>query len=185
MNTRQFASGAAVLAAAVVLAVVAAPAFADKGGNHGGGGTTTTTNSGGGSGGGGGGGGNSAPAATSSIALATVNGAAGAQPTLGASVTFATVAAGLSGSEWPMVSLACFEDVDHNGVVNTTVGGPDQVYGELDPPSSVFSLGGGSSLWLVVGGSATCTADLMAYGFKGGSETVRTLASTGAWAAAG
>jgi len=83
------------------------------------------------------------------------------------------------------VALSCFEDLNGNGVTDMTVGGPEQVYGELDPPSAVFSLGAGSSLWLEIGGSATCTADLMAYGWKGGVETVRTLATTGNWAAAG
>jgi hypothetical protein len=175
MNTRQFASGAAVLAAAVLLAVVAAPALADKGGSHGGGS---------GSGGSGGGGG-AVTSTVSSIALASVNGAAGAQPTLGASVTFATTVESLSGNEWPMVALSCFQDVNLDGVVDSTVGGPDQVFGVLDTPSAVFSLGGGSSLWLDRGGAATCKAELFAYGFKGGAETVRQLATTGNWAAAG
>ena len=172
MNTRQFASGAAVLAAAVLLAVVAAPALADKGGNGGGNG-------------GGGGGGNAPTSTTSSIAIASVNGAAGAQPTLRSNVTFATTAAGLSGNEWPMVVVSCFQDVNGDGVVDTTVGGPDQVYGGMDTPSATFTLGGGSSLWLQRGGAATCTAELDAYGWKGGSETGRTLATTGNWAAAG
>lgn len=172
MNTRQFASGAAVLAAAVLLAVVAAPALADKGGNGGGGN-------------GGGGGGNAPTSTTSSIALASVNGAAGAQPTLQSSVTFATTVAGLSGNEWPMVVVSCFQDVNLDGVVDTTVGGPDQVYGGMDSPSASYLLGGGSSLWLVRGGSATCNAELFAYGFKGGSETIRSLATTGDWAATG
>jgi hypothetical protein len=104
---------------------------------------------------------------------------------LGDTVTFTSTVEKLKGNEWPMVALSCFQDVNLDGVVDSTVGGPDQVFGVLDTPSAVFSLGGGSSLWLDRGGAATCKAELFAYGFKGGAETVRQLATTGNWAAAG
>jgi hypothetical protein len=150
------------------LTAVAAPAFADKGGgssssNN----TTSTAKSGGGSGGSGG----PSHTASATIAIATVDGTPMAASTLtapalkvGDSLTFATTAGSLAGWEYPMVAVSCYQ-------------GSDLVFTQLDTPSASFMLGGYSSIWLDLGGSASCHADLDAYGWKNGVESVRTLAS--------
>lgn len=153
--------GTYMASAAVILvaAVFALPAFA---GNKGGGSNPTT----------------------SSITIASVDGAAAPlSPTtkLGDTLTFNTTVQSLAGWQHPMVGVSCYQDVNGDGVINTSVTGPDVVYTELDPPSSSFMLGGYSSLWDANGGGATCRADLMAYGFKNGVEYIQNLASTGNW----
>lgn len=149
----------------VVLAACAAPAFAAKGGGF---------------------------ATTSSIAIATVEGgamAAGAQsptPALGDKLTFRTTVEPLAGWEYPMVALSCYQDVNGDGKVDTNLLGPDVVFTWLDKPSATFTVGGYSSIWtLRGGGDAVCRAELDAYGWKGGKQSVRVLASTGSWTAAG
>jgi hypothetical protein len=133
---------------ALTLAVAVAPAVADKGGNGGGKGN--------------GGSGDSATV-PSTITLDQ----AGQTLTLGDSVTFTTSAVGLRGTEYPMVYVECSSDAD---------GTP--VYGQLDYPNAVFVLGGGSSQWWLVGGSAECRAHLYSYGGKtqGGYDEIRELA---------
>ena len=149
----------------VVLAACAAPAFAAKGGSS---------------------------ATTSSIVIATVDGGsmvAGVQsPTaaLGDNLTFRTTVEPLAGWEYPMVALSCYQDVNGDGKVDTNLLGPDVVFTLLDKPSATFTLGGYSSIWTVRGGGeAVCRAELDAYGWKGGKQSVRVLASTGDWTAAG
>jgi hypothetical protein len=160
----------------VCIAVAAAPALAGKGGS-------------GGSGGGGGG----TPPPSSSIAIASVDGVAAAPtkaPTLklGDTMTFATTVAPVAGWESPMVVLSCYQDVNGDGVVDTSLGGPDIVYSWLDNPGAVFSLSGQgqTSRWTLRGGGpATCRADLDAYGWKSNQESVRLLATTGNFAVSG
>jgi hypothetical protein len=149
----------------VVLAACAAPAFAAKGGGS---------------------------ATTSSIEIATVEGGAmtaSAQSpaaSLGDKLTFRTTVQPLAGWEYPMVALSCYQDVNGDGKVDTNLLGPDVVFTWLDRPSATFTLGGYSSIWtLRGGGEALCRAELDAYGWKGGKQSVRVLASTGNWAAAG
>ena len=148
----------------VVLAACAAPAFAAKGGSS---------------------------ATTSSIVIATVDGgamaAAGVSPAaLGDNLTFRTTVEPLAGWEYPMVALSCYQDVNGDGKVDTNLLGPDVVFTLLDKPSATFTLGGYSSIWTVRGGGeAVCRAELDAYGWKGGKQSVRVLASTGDWTAAG
>lgn len=130
------------------------------------------------------------PAATvsASISIATVNGAAytGQTPALGDTLTFNTTVPKLAGYEYPMVAVSCYQDVNGDGTVDASITGPDVVYTQLDHPSAVFTLGGYSSIWTLRGGGpAVCRADLDAYGWKGGVESIRVLASTGDWAAAG
>jgi hypothetical protein len=85
-----------------------------------------------------------------------------------------------------MVALTCYQDVNGDGVVDTSVSGPDIVFAQLDKPSATFTLGGYMSIWtLRGGGSALCRAELDAYGWKGGKESIRVLASTTQWTAAG
>ena len=149
------------------LALMATPALAGKG--------TPTT-----------------PVGGSSIAIASINGtvmgAAASSPTpkLGDTLTFRTTVSGLSGGEYPMVGVSCYQDVNGDKVVDTGLSGPDIVFSQLDTPSATFKLGGYSSIWLNRGGgSATCRADLYAYSWKGGKESTRVLATTGSWLAAG
>jgi hypothetical protein len=139
-------------------------------------------------------GGNSAPSSGSgsSIAIASINGgvvsaASGSQTAkLGDALAFATSVERLAGNEYPLVSLTCYQDVNHDGTVNTSITGPDIVFGDLDKPDATFELGGWSP-WTVTygGGAATCRADLDAYGWKGGQESIRVLATTGDFAVSG
>ena len=85
---------------------------------------------------------------------------------LGGYAGFETNAVGLAGWEYPMVAVWCYQS-------------SDLVYMELNKPATEFLLGGSSSDWLRNGGSANCEADLYAYGWKGGKESVRNLANTG------
>lgn len=137
-------------------------------------------------------GGSGAGSLPPSITIATVDGtsmaAATVKPTpkLGDRLTFATTVPALAGWEYPMVVVSCYQDVNGDGTVDTNMLGPDLVYGELNPPSSTFTLGGASSIWTQSGGgSATCRAELDAYGWKGGKESIRVLATTGDWLAQG
>jgi hypothetical protein len=99
-------------------------------------------------------------------------------PRLGDSVTFTTVADGLAGWEYPMVVTSCYQDVNGDGTVDTSLLGPDVVYTWLDTPDAGFLLGAYSSIWTLRGGGpAECRADLDAYGWKGGKESTRVLAS--------
>ena len=129
---------------------------------------------------------------TSSIAIASIDGtslaAATVKPTpkLGDTLNFATTAAGLSGPEYPMVDLTCYQDVNGDGFVDTSLLGPDIVFSWLDTPSASYTLGGYSSIWTLRGGGpAVCRADLVAISWKSGKESSRQLATTGRWAAAG
>jgi len=153
------------LVAALALAV-AAPAIAGKGGNGGG--------------------------STSSIAIASINGttlnarAAPATPKLGDVLTFATTVEKLAGWEYPMVVVSCYQDVNGDGRVDTNMLGPDIVYSWVDGPNAEFLLGAYDSIWKQRGGgAATCRSELDAYGWKGGKESTRVLASTGDWTASG
>jgi hypothetical protein len=185
----------------VAALAVAAPAIADKGGNpHGGNGggggsdatatptptpssttvssTTVNSNNGHGSVGG------SQKSGDPSISIATVDGVAMAattrpEPPHGSFLTFNTAAGSLAGWEYPMVEVSCYQDVDGNGTVDTNLFGPDLVFDSLNTPSSTFELAGGH--W--TGGAAVCHGTLYAYGWKGGVESIRSLASTYDWTA--
>jgi hypothetical protein len=103
-----------------------------------------------------------APAAgTSSIALESYS-----DLRLGGYAGFDTNAVGLAGWEYPMVAVWCYQS-------------GDLVYMALNKPATEFLLGGAASAWVTNGGGATCEADLYAYGWKGGNESIRNLASTG------
>jgi hypothetical protein len=128
--------------------------------------------------------GNKSGGATSSIRLASVDGAAAPiSPTtkLGDSLAFATTVQSLPGWQYPMVAVSCYQDVNRDGVVDTSITGPDVVYMQLDKPSSTFMLGGYSSSWIDRGGTALCRADLYSYGWKSGIEHTQVLATTGTW----
>jgi hypothetical protein len=161
------------LALLLCLAVAAAPALAGKGGNSGGGGS-------GGSGG----------TASSSIAIASVDGvtAAGTRspaPARGDAVTFATSVEPIAGWEYPMVVVSCFQDVNGDGNLDMSTFSPDKVYAAVDKPDATFTLGGAWSKWTDRGGSATCHAELDAYGWKANQQSIRVLATTASWVAAG
>lgn len=187
----------------VVALAVAAPAIADKGG---------TPNGGNGGGGGGGGetptatptptpdttasspttssngkkGGANNSTADPSISIATVNGVAAASilspsPRHGDVVTFASDAGSLAGWEHAMVVVSCYQDLNGNASIDTTLTGPEKVWAQLDMPDTAFAVGGGSSSWTQ--GSAKCRSDLYAYGWNGGQQSIRFLASTAEWTA--
>lgn len=117
-------------------------------------------------GGHGGGGGTTADA---SIALNTSTSARIAAPSLGSSVTF-TVTYPTS-VKTPRVEVLCYQ----NGAL---------VYGEAGSPGDTFVLGGGGSLWLTAGGSASCVANLYYFTWKAGQPATTYLASTSFDAAA-
>jgi hypothetical protein len=120
-------------------------------------------------------------AGDSYIALSSGDGttaAVTAEPSLGSDVSFDSYAAGLAGWEDAMVALSCYQDVNGDGVIDTNLLGPDVVYTWLDTPDASFQLGAYSSIWtLRGGGDAECRADLDAYGWKGGKQSIRVLAS--------
>lgn len=84
---------------------------------------------------------------------------------LGSRVTFTTTVAGLTGNEYAMIYLKCMQ-------------GGEVVYGQLDAPDTTFVLGGGSSPWWGLGGTADCVGYLKAYSTRGGPDSVRVLAHT-------
>ena len=84
---------------------------------------------------------------------------------LGGYAVFDTNAVGLAGWEYPMVAVWCYQS-------------GDLVYMALNKPATEFLLGGAASAWVTKGGPATCEADLYAYGWKGGQESIRNLANT-------
>lgn len=115
------------------------------------------------------------PIATeSSIALDT------ATPRLGEYVSFTTTVEKLAGWEYPMVDVQCYQDVNEDGYIDTTLLGPDVVFTWLEHPDYPILLGGGWSIWKDRGGGpAECVANLDAYGWKGGRQSIRILATTG------
>jgi hypothetical protein len=128
----------------------------------------------------------------SSIALASINGgdmaklAAMPTPKLGDTLKWATNVESLAGWEYPMVVVSCYQDVNGDKLVDTNMLGPDIVYSWVDKPDASFLLGAYDSIWKQRGGGdATCRAELDAYGWKGGKQSVRILASTGDWTASG
>jgi len=131
-------------------------------------------------------GGTSAPP-TSQIWVATIDGDAMTAPLtaapaldLGDRITFGTKIEPLAGHEYPMVAVSCYQDVNGDGRVETSLTGPDIVYSWLDTPSATYPLGGQSSIWtLRGGGDAVCRADLDAYAVKGGKQSIRVLKSLG------
>jgi hypothetical protein len=82
---------------------------------------------------------------------------------LGGVVGFDTTVVGLTGSENAGISVQCSQN-------------EQVVYMEFDSVGTEFKLGGDSSPWLTNGGPASCEADLSAYGWKGGQESIRLLA---------
>jgi hypothetical protein len=147
-RTLRMISTLAALAAVVALG---APSMAAKPPKGGGGGGTTQTGS--------------------SIAIDTVTNADGTtaktdgaiQPSLGSKMTFRTSVQPLAGWQYPMVTVACYQDVNKDGTIEKSTIGPDLVYLQLDQPDTTFVLGGGWSQWLDRGGSAICEANLWAY----------------------
>jgi hypothetical protein len=108
------------------------------------------------------------------------------QPSLGSEVTFKTVIEPLAGWEYPMVAVTCYQDVNEDGTIDTSILGPDIVFSWLDKPDATVTLGGYSSIWTNRGGGdATCRADLDAYGWKGGKQSVRVLDRTDDFTALG
>jgi len=104
--------------------------------------------------GGGGGGGHHDPTYTISLDQSG--------PHLGGDVTFTTYYGSV---KYPRIQVTCYQsDV--------------LVYGEAGTYDHAFLLGGGWSLWLELGGSASCTADLYYWGSLHGQEQFEWMAST-------
>lgn len=149
----------AVISGVAALAVTASPALAARGG-----GSTTVSN----------------------IWVSSVDGwSTGARaadapaPTLayGSTVGFGTTVEPIAGWEYAMILVSCYQDVDGDGTIDTTLWGPDVVLSSLQRPTAEFTLGGNSIWSLRGGGTAVCRADLDAYGVRGGKQTIRVLRS--------
>ena len=101
-------------------------------------------------------------------------------PALGDTITFTTSVPKLKGYEYPMVDVQCYQDVDGDGSVSTELLGPDIVFSSLTHPGEPVLLGGYVSIWTLRGGGpAECRAELAAYGWRGGVQSIRVLAATG------
>lgn len=94
---------------------------------------------------------------------------------LGDTLTFTTTGKPTNGG-YLMVSTACYQDVDGDGLVSFSFG--DIVYGELTHPDESITLGGYSSIWTERGGGpAFCGSNLVSIKWKGGRQYVDLLAS--------
>jgi len=87
------------------------------------------------------------PAPSGTIAIAD-----GSDLSFGGYVSFDTTVSGkLKGYQYPLVYVACYQDV--------------KVYGRLDYPDTVFVFSSGSSAWVTLGGGAAeCIGRLAIYG---------------------
>ena len=103
------------------------------------------------------------PQSVSSITLNQSSGLTQSQPHLGGSVTFTAVYP--TNVKTPRVEVLCYQ----NGAL---------VYGEAGSPGDAFLLGGGGSLWLTAGGSASCVANLYYFTWNGGQPGTVYLATT-------
>ena len=103
------------------------------------------------------------PQAASSITLNQGSAFSASIPHLGSWVTFTTVYPG--NVKTPRVEVVCSQ----NGAL---------VYGEAGSTGDAFLLGGGGSLWLNAGGSASCVANLYYFTWNGGQPGTVYLAST-------
>ena len=105
---------------------------------------------------------------------------------LGDTVSFTTTVEPLAHWEYPMVDVQCYQDVDGDGIVDTRLSGNDVVFTALVHPDESVTLGGYSSIWTNRGGgAAACLANLDAYGFHAGTQTIRVLDSVAPWTAGG
>jgi hypothetical protein len=103
---------------------------------------------------------------------------------LGGTVGFVTDPQGLAGWEHPMVGVWCYQDRNGDSAVSVDgTNNADLVYAELRTAGVDLQLGGGGSIWLWNGGAAECLGVLYAYGWRGGQEYTRSLASVGFHAA--
>jgi len=84
-------------------------------------------------------------------------------PHLGGTVSFTAVYPG--NVKTPRVEVLCYQ----NGAL---------VYGEAGSPTDTFQLGGGGSLWLTAGGSASCVANLYYFTWNAGQPGTTYLATT-------
>lgn len=109
------------------------------------------------------GGGGSTASPWISLAGASGQSLAAAQPRMGDSVRFNSGYPTTTKNPW--VSLTCYQ-------------GSTLVYGQGGKPSADFSLGGASSVWLEVGGAATCRAELGDLYWRGGKQYYTYLAHT-------
>lgn len=101
----------------------------------------------------------------------------------GDSVTFSTSSNLKGNNPHPMVEVACYQDANGDGEVTLgffvkDANGVDQpnldlVWLQLDKPGSVFSLG---TVFDSIA-PATCEARLLAYGWKGGQQSIVELDS--------
>ena len=107
--------------------------------------------------------GKGSPQTVSSITLNQGSTFSSTIPHLGVYVTFTVVYP--TNVKTPRVEVLCYQ----NGAL---------VYGEAGSPSDSFQLGGGGSLWLTAGGSASCVANLYYFTWNGGQPGTVYLATT-------
>lgn len=80
----------------------------------------------------------------------------------------------IKGHKYPMVEVACYQDVNGDGSVDLDLFGPDIAFIALDHPDRSFLISGGR---LDESQPAACVASLYAYGWKGGQESIEKLDS--------
>lgn len=122
-----------------------------------------------------------------SISIATLDGVpySGQTPAFLQTVTWNTSGIPhLTARAQALVVLSCYQDVDNDGVIDTTLGGPDIVYSWVDQPGATFSFSGQGqqSIWsLRGGGPAICRADLDIYPYPNPKtgQVITVLATTG------
>lgn len=100
-------------------------------------------------------------------------------PALDDRLTFTTEIPKLAGWEYPMIDLQAYQDVNADGVVDVgNLQSADVVFTWLDRPDAEFWLGGYDSIWKQRGGGpAECVANLCAYGWHRGKQSIRVLAT--------
>lgn len=86
----------------------------------------------------------------------------------------------VTGQEYVVVAMQCYQDKDGDGQVSTDMFGPDIVYAApLEKPDGEIRVADETttSEWTNRGGPAVARIDLCIYGWEKKQQTIRTLAS--------
>jgi hypothetical protein len=87
-------------------------------------------------------------------------------------VTFTSSTQGVRGSNYPMVAVYLYQDVNADGVVDETLFGPDLIYVTLDHPDAKFGLKAETTPPMDMSKPAKGMAVLYAYGWKAKQESI-------------
>lgn len=95
----------------------------------------------------------------------------------GDSVTFSTSSNLKGNNPHPMVELACYQDLNGDNEVTLGLFNGDLAWVALQVPGTAFVLGDGTNTTLDRNQPASCQARLLAYGWKGGQQSIQELAA--------